>query len=292
MQHAVDGERDLAGLLDRGQAVAALVIPPDFGERLARHERASVQLLLDGSNANTATVAQGYAQQIVGNFALDQVRAATPDLQLPIDYRPRVWYNSQLRYSYFMILSMIAAAGLVVGVVTASASIVREKERGTIEQILVTPVTAGELIAAKMVPTLLICMLGLVLSLAVAALFGVPMRGSPVLYFLLSALFVSSSIAIGILVGTCSGTLQQALLISIFGLIPVLFLSGTMVPLESMPLGFQYAALLSPATHYMEILRGVFLKGVGMEVLWRPTLALGAIALALLAMSLWRFGKQ
>lgn len=282
-------ESDVAQWLDRGNAVAALVIPDRFAERMGRGEPAHVQLLLDGSNANTATVAQGYAQQIVGSFALEQAQAAMPGMPLPIDYRPRIWYNSQLRYSYFMVLSMIAAAGLMVGVVTAAASIVREKESGTMEQILVTPVTAGELIGAKMLPPLFVCLVGLLLSLLIAAAFGVPFRGSLALYFALSSLFVLSSMSIGILVGVLTRTLQQALLVSIFTLIPVLFLSGTMVPLESMPTGFQYAALLSPVTHYIDILRGIFLKGVGFKVLWSPTLALAAIAFVLLGVSVWRF---
>ena len=291
VRHSATREADLARLLDKGQALVALVIPADFSERLARGEPASVQLLLDGSNANTATVAQGYAQRIVAQFAMEQAQASMPGLQPAVDYRPRIWYNSELRYSYFMVLSMIAAAGLVVGVVTAAASIVREKETGTIEQILVTPVTPGELIAAKMIPTLLICVVGLALSLLVARAFGVPMRGSLPLYFALSVLFLLSSMAIGILVGTLTRTLQQALLVSIFALIPVLFLSGTMVPIESMPVALQYGALLSPATHYMDILRGIFLKGVGMEALWPQSVALAAIGAALLGASVWRFGR-
>src|SRR5262249_8081323 len=158
--------------------------------------------VLDGSNANTATVAQGYAQRIVQSFALEQRAAASAGMPAPIDYRPRIWYNSQLRYSYFMVLSMIASAGMVVGVITTAASIVREKESGTIEQLMVTPITSGEMIGAKMLPTLLVCLFGLVLSLFVAAAFGVPMRGSLALYFALSSLFVVSSMGIGILVGT------------------------------------------------------------------------------------------
>lgn len=292
IEHASAEGADVSGLLDRGQALAALVIPSDFSKRLRRNEPVDVQLLLDGSNANTATVAHGYAQQIVRSFALQQALVRTPGMRASVDYRPRIWYNSQLRYSYFMILSMIAAAGLVVGVITAAASVVREKERGTIEQILVTPVTPGELIAAKMVPTLLVCLVGLALSAGIAGIFGVPMRGSLALYFALSSLFILSSMAIGILVGTLTSTLQQALLVSIFALIPVLFLSGTMVPLESMPIGFQHGALLSPATHYMEILRGIFLKGIGLEILWRPSLALAMIAGALIAVSVWRFRRS
>ena len=291
IDHSVTREADLARLLNNGSALAAVVIPTDFSRRLARVEPATVQLVLDGSNANTATVAQGYAQRIVQSFALEQNAGRGASMSSPIDYRPRIWYNSQLRYSYFMVLSMIAAAGMVVGVITTAASIVREKESGTIEQVLVTPITSAELIGAKMLPTLLVSLFGLVLSLFVAAGFGVPMRGSMLLYFVLSSLFVVSSMGIGILVGTLTQTLQQALLISLFALFPILFLSGTMVPLESMPVWLQYGALLSPVTHYMDVLRGIFLKGVGLTVLWPQTLAMTGIGAVLLTASLWRFRR-
>ena len=292
IQHMVSREADLVRLLNDGGALAAVIIPTDFSRRLARSDPVTIQLVLDGSNANTATVAQGYAQRIAQSFAMELAGGAGVQMSAPIDYRPRIWYNSELLYSYFMVLSMIANAGLLVGVVTTAASIVRERESGTIEQILVTPIASGELIGAKMLPTLLVCLFGLVLSLLVAGAFGVPMRGSPILYFALSALFVISSMGIGILVGTLTQTLQQALLISLFALFPILFLSGTMVPLESMPVWLQYGAQLSPVTHYMDVLRGVFLKGVGLEVLWRPALAMAASGAVLLATSLWRVRRS
>lgn len=291
IEHTVSREAELARLLNNGSALAAVVIPTDFSRRLAERDPVAIQLVLDGSNANTATVAQGYAQRIVQSFAMEQAGGEGTGMSAPIDYRPRIWYNSELRYSYFMVLSMIANAGLLVAVVTTAASIVRERESGTIEQLLVTPITSGELIGAKMLPTMLVCLVGLVLSLFVAAGYGVPMRGSLVLYFALSALFVISSMGIGILVGTLTQTLQQALLISLFALFPILFLSGTMVPLESMPVWLQYGALLSPVTHYMDVLRGIFLKGVGLEVLWPQALAMAGIGAVLLAGSLWRFRR-
>ena len=291
IKHTVSREADLVRLLNDGSALAAVIVPTDFSRRLAEREPVAIQLVLDGSNANTATVAQGYAQRIVQSYALEQATSRGAVMSAPIDYRPRIWYNSELRFSYFMVLSMIANAGMLVGVITTAASIVREKESGTIEQILVTPLTSGELIGAKMLPTLLVCLFGLILSLFVAAGYGVPMRGSLVLYFALSSLFVISSMGIGILVGTMTQTLQQALLISLFALFPILFLSGTMVPLESMPVWLQYGALLSPVTHYMDVLRGIFLKGVGLDVLWPQALAMAGIGAVLLGGSLWRFRR-
>jgi len=196
----------------------------------------------------------------------------------PVEHRPRVWYNSQLDYSYFMVLSMMALAGMMVGVITAAAGIVREKESGTLEQLLVTPVSPGEMVAAKLLPPLLVGLLALFPSLP--------------LFMLMSGVFLLSSLGIGILVAAVSDTLQQALLVSMLALMPLLFLSGTIVPLESMPRWLQYLAELSPLRHYMDAVLGLFLKGVGIEVLWPRLAAMTAIGATLLAVSVWRFQRD
>ncbi len=289
IEHLTTRDDELAALLDRGGALAAIVIPPEFSRRLADGAPVTVQLLLDGSNANTASVAQGYAQRIVQNFALEQARLGPVP---PIEYRPRIWYNSELRYSYFMVLSMVALAGMLVGVITAAASIVREKESGTIEQMMVTPIRPAEMIAVKMLPTLLVGLLALFPSLLIAAWFGVPMRGSLPLFFLFSAVFLVSSMGIGILIATFAETLQQALLVSFFALFPIMFLSGTLVPVESMPKRLQVLAQLSPLTHYMDAILGIFLKGVGLDTLWRQAAAVTLIGAALLAASVLRLRRR
>lgn len=293
IEHLTTRNPEVAALLNRGAAMAAIIVPPEFSQRLAEGSPAAVQLLLDGSNANTAAVAQGYAQRIVMDYALERGRALvdTP-LLLPVEHRPRVWYNAELRYAYFMALSMIALSGTMVGVITVAAGIVREKESGTIEQLMVTPVTSTEMIIAKMMPTLVIGLLALFPSLLIAAWIGVPMRGSLVLFFLFSAVFLISSMGVGILIATVAETMQQALLISFLILFPVLFLSGTVVPLESMPVALQYLAALSPLRHYMEAILGIFFKGAGLEMLWPRLLAMIAIGVALLAVCVVRFKRR
>jgi len=286
--HAATTDAEVAALLDRGEVLAAVVIPPEFSRQLAQGAPASVQLLLDGSNANAASVAQGYAQRIVQNFALQRLVAGPPAVEL----RPRVWYNSELDYRHFMVLSMMTLSGMMVGMITAAAGVVREKESGTMEQLLVTPVSPGEMIAAKILPPLLFCLLALFPSMLVASVFGVPLRGSLALFMLFSAVFLLSSMGIGVLVAVIADTLQQALLISFLVLFPVLFLSGTIVPLESMPLGLQYLAEASPLRHYMDAVLGLFLKGVGLDVLWPRLAAMLAIGAALLALSAWRFRRR
>jgi ABC-2 type transport system permease protein len=294
IRHVATRETQVAALLNRGEALAAVIISPEFSRRLAAGVPVSVQLLLDGSNANTASVAQGYAQRIVQEYALEKIRtfASAPNGALPVEYRPRIWYNSELKYSYFMVLSMISLATMMVGVITAAAGIVREKESGTIEQMMVTPIRPAEMIVAKMFPTLALGLFALIPSLLVAAWFGVPMRGSLLLFFLLSAVFLVSSMGIGILVATFAETLQQALLISFFALFPIMFLSGTLVPVESMPVGLQYLAEESPLRHYMDAVLGIFLKGVGIDLLWNRLTAIALIAAGLLAISLFRLRRR
>lgn len=292
VEHQATREDQVAELLDQGRTVAAIVIPPDFSRRLARGEPVSIQLLLDGSNANTASVAQGYAWQIIHSYAMEQVQTSAQGPMPRIEHRPRIWYNSELKYSYFMVLSMISLAGMMVGVITAAAGIVREKEAGTIEQMLVSPVRPGELIVAKMLPPLFVGLVALLPSLLVAAWVGVPMRGNLAWFFLFSAIFLVSSMGIGILIATVAHTLQQALLISFLALFPILFLSGTVVPLESMPPGLRLLAELSPLRHYMDAVLSIFLKGAGLDILWPRLAAMVLIGIALLGASLLRFRKH
>lgn len=276
--------RDLEWTLQSGKARAALVVPPGFGADLARGGDTEIQLLLDGSNANTAAISRGYAMRMVGEF---ERRRATEAL-VPrgrVEARVRVWYNPDQTNTSFIVLSMIALAALMVGVIHPAASIVREKERGTIEQLRVTPVRVWELFLAKTVPMMLIGLLAVFPSLAIVGWFGIPLNGSLLLFLALTALFLVSAIGIGVLVASVCATLQQALLLSFFGLFPVMFLSGTLVPVESMPAGLQWAAEASPLLHYLEITLGIFLKGVGWQALQGHALALAVIGATLLAVA-------
>lgn len=272
--------RDVAAAepyLERGEAQAVLVIPVDFETELQRGSGQALQFLVDGSNANTAAVARGYALQTVEAF---RMRRGTLD-ERQVAAQLRTWYNPDQTNVSFTVLAMIALAGLMTGVVHPAASIVREKEVGTIEQLMVTPIRRGELFIAKTVPTLLIGLIAVLPSLALVGWFGVPVRGSLPLFFALTALFLLSAIGLGVLVAAVSRTLQQALLLAFFGLFPLMFLSGTVVPVESMPNLLQQLSLASPLRHYLDITLGIFLKGAGMEILWPHALALVAIGIPL-----------
>lgn len=283
-------EADAGQWLQSGRAVMALVVPRGFAERLARGEASPVQVLLDGTNSNTAAIARGYALKILGEFEAAWSARLGYTVQ-PVRVERRIWYNQSLSFASFMVLSMIALASMMIGVIQPAASIVREKEAGTIEQLMVTPISVAELFVAKTLPTLAMCLLAIFPSLLVAHAFDVPMRGGLGTFVALTGLFLVSAISLGVLIASMTRTLQQALLVSFFGLFPLLFLSGTMVPVESMPKALQIASLASPLRHYMEVILGVFLKGVGFGALWRQALALLAIGAALFGSAIFAFRR-
>lgn len=286
------GAGEAAATLQSDRARVAVIVPQGFGSRIARGEEAQVQLILDGSTSNAAAIARGYALRLLGEFqrrwAEDQGAAVAG-----VSPRLRVWYNPDQTNTSFIVLSMVALAALMVGMIHPAASIVREKEVGTIEQLRVTPIRTYELFLAKTTPTLLIGLLSVFPSLAIVGWFGVPLRGSLTLFLTLTALFLVSAIGLGVLVAAVSRTLQQALLLSFFGLFPVMFLSGTLVPVESMPVPLQWAAEASPLLHYLEITLGIYLKGIGWQELWPHALALAVIGLPLfvLAATIFRRGS-
>jgi len=272
-------EAQAEALLQAGGARVAVVIPETFARDLARGVPAAVQLLLDGADSNVAAQARGYALAIVQGFAPPRAVPA----HAPIHAVTRVWYNPDQSSERFTVLSMIALAGLIVGVIHPAASIVRERETGTLEQLRVTPIGTAELFVAKTLPTLLMGLLSVLPSLVIARVFDVPLAGSLGLFMALTGVFLVSAIGLGVLVAAVARTLQQALLLAFFGLFPLLFLSGTIAPVENMPEVLQRASVISPLRHYMDVILGIFLKGAGLAELWPQALALLAIGAALYA---------
>ena len=282
-------EAEAGAWLQSGRILAALVVPTGFGRDLRRGSAPAVQVLLDGTNSSTAAVARGYVLRVVSLFAREWFGDAPGHATaVPV---LRVWYNPDLTFTSFMVLSMLGLVAMLVGVVQPAASIVREKEVGTIEQLMVTPIRTGELFAAKVLPTLATGLLAVLPSLLIAHAYGVPLRGSLGLFLALTAVFLLSAISLGVLIASAVRTLQQALLLSFFGLFPIMFLSGTLVPIESMPEPLQRLSLLSPLRHYMDVVLGVFLKGAGIAELWPQALALAGIGAVLFSLSLLAFRR-
>ncbi len=280
---------DVVRALDHEDALVGLVIPVGFAEQLHSGNGAIVQLLLDGSQSNSATVAQGYAERIVQDFGQRYARGAT----LAVDLRERAWFNPNLASRNYNVPAVAGAIIFLVCLLLTSLAIVREREIGTLEQLMVSPLSAVELIAGKTIPFAIIGLFD-VLVVTVAALFWfqVPLAGSFPLLLFASLLFILSSLGIGLLISTVSKTQQEAFMTSFLVFMPTILLSGLMFPISSMPALFQWLTLINPMRHYLDIVRGIFLKGAGIAPLWPQYLTLAVIGSVVLIFAASRFRKQ
>ncbi len=284
-----DASADYEEALASGEIALALVIPPGFGRALDRGEPARVQLLADGTYSSFAQLALGHAGEIVAAYSGDiraewQARGGAATGPLPaVVNAVRLWYMPGLEYTHSQMVSMLAISALILGVLLPAAGIVREKEAGTLEQLLVTPLRPGEFVAAKLVPMGLLMVVGVAIGLLEARLlFGVPINGSLALFMGMSVLLLFTSMGLGAYVGAVARNLLQTLLLTFALLFPMLFLSGTVVPIENMPVFMQGITYLSPLRYYLPIAQGILFKGVGLEVLGLNAAALAAYGLLLM----------
>lgn len=298
-------DAELDRLLDSGQAALGLIIPTGLGRDLARGEPATVQVIADGTQPNAALLAIGYATRIVRRHSseievarLDPSGAAAAGGGMgSVVNRVRAWYVPEMAYIHFGMVSMVTLAVVMIGILLAAAAVVREKEAGTLEQLMVTPIRPWELILAKVVPMVVLELVGLAVGVALGVIvFGVSPHGNApatlALFFALSTLAFLASAGVGIWIATVAHNLQQALLLSFFILFPVMFLSGTLVPVTAMPDWLQAVSFVSPMRHYLSIALTLFLKGVGTSVLWPHVAVLGAFMVAILAFALMRFRRS
>jgi ABC-2 type transport system permease protein len=285
------GSRDaeVVAALDAGRAVVGVVVPAGFGTALAAGE-ATVQLLVDGTNSNVATVALGQAEGILARLGA----AAAPSPAPPaVELRDRAWYNPDLDSRDYNVPAVVGVLLFLVCLLLTALTVVREREIGTLEQLMVTPLLPLELIVGKALPFVLIGFVDLVMVTALARLwFDVPLAGSPLLLGVATLLFLLPSLGLGLLVSTVSQTQQEAFMASYLILVPAILLSGFMFPVRSMPPFFQVVSLANPLRHYLEIVRGIFLKGTGLAELWQQHLALLALGVVLLGGAAARFQKR
>jgi ABC-2 type transport system permease protein len=278
--------------LDRGDAWMALSIPPDYGQRVAARRPVVLQVVADGTDANSTNVAMGYARALVAGYTQELLPAqtATPLVSLEL----RVWFNPELESRDFMIPGIVALLLLVVTTNLSAMAIVREKEVGTLEQLNVTPLARWELITGKLLPYGLIGIVDVILVLVVALFwFQVPMRGSIPLLFAMSLVYLLSTLGLGLFISSISNTQQQAMLTTtFFFLMPMIYLSGFVFPIENMPAWIQPATYLIPLRYFLVIVRGIFLKGVGLETLWPQAVALLAWGLTVLLLATVRSSKR
>ncbi len=299
LAYDVGSETELRELIDGGQARAGLVIPPDYGASILGGRPAVVAFVLDGSDPNVASTSLAAAeligQSLATRLAVERLGggAALQAFQPLVQVRARVWYNPDLVSAFFMVPALIGMIlQLMTSMLTAN-SIVRERERGTIEQLIVTPIRSGELILGKILPYVLLAFFDTLEILVVGTLwFGVPIRGDLGLLLLLSCLFLLSSLGIGLFISTVARTQQEAMMLTYFTLLPTVFLSGFFFPLAAMPPVLRAISYLIPLRYYLTIIRSVLLKGVGLSSLGPEVLALTILALTWMGIAALRFRKS
>lgn len=296
-RYVVDKADEANKYIEEAKANIALVVPKDFGRRIFSRETAQVQVVLDGADANTANILLGYATQIVNSYA----RTVTVDysalrsgLSIPqVIPEPRVWFNPDLKSSNFMVPGVVAMVLMIITMTLTSVGVVKEKEIGTLEQIMVTPIKSYEFILGKLIPFVIIGFVDAVIVLAVARFwFGVPLVGSLPLLFLLSGLFILTTLGLGLFISTIAKSQGQAMMIAqFFFFMPFIFLSGFTFPIANMPEWIQALTYLIPLRYYLEIVRGIFLKGTDLAHLWPQTAALALFGAVILTLSVRRFRK-
>jgi ABC-2 type transport system permease protein len=278
--------QDVTVALDRGTATVALTIPAGFARELRSGRGAVVQTLIDGADASLARVAQSYAGQVAADFGARSTGAMHSG---GVDLRSRAWFNPSLESRFFNVPAIMGILMMMVCLILTALGVVREREIGTLDQLLVSPVTPTELMLGKTIPILGIGCIHLLVYLGLSIFhFGVPLQGSLFMILLAALLYLAAALSLGLLLSTVSRTQQEAFMLLILVLFPTVLLSGFLSPVESMPDVFQWIAAVNPVRYFMDILRGVFLKGIGLDVLWPQYLTLAAMATA----TLWLATRQ
>jgi ABC-2 type transport system permease protein len=288
---ASDRASDVGAALDEGRAVVGLDIPRGYAADLAAGRSPAVQLLVDGTNSNTATVAQGYATRIVQQHGI-RISGVPVGAALGIDLRSRAWFNPSLESRVYNVPAVIGVIVLLMCLLLTAMAVVRERELGTLEQLLVSPLSAGELMLGKTIPVAGIALVQMVLVTTVALLwFDVPLRGPLPALLLAAALFILAGLSFGLFISTISTTQQEAFLAMFLFLLPAIILSGFLYPIDTMPELFQTLTLGNPLRHFLEIVRGIFLRGAGVVELWVQFIVLTGMAGAGLLVATRRFRR-
>jgi ABC-2 type transport system permease protein len=299
LAYAVSSEAEIGTLIDNGSARAGMIIPAGYGRTIDSGHSAQVAFIIDGSDPTVASTALA-AAVLVGQARSTHLIAARLEkrglsslMQRPIDVRTQVWYNPGLVSAYYMIPALIGMILQFLTTMLTSTSIVRERERGTIEQLIVTPLRSWELVVGKLTPYVLISFMDTLEILAVGVLlFKVPINGNLALLLLLAALFLTTTLGIGLLISTIANTQQEAMLTTMFTILPSIFLSGFFFPLAAMPVWLRVVSYTIPLRYFLIIARGIVLKGVGAAALWSEILMLSVFAVVVMGAAAVRFRKS
>jgi ABC-2 type transport system permease protein len=299
VQRQLTDSRQIRDLIDRGQATVGLEIDAGFAQKLLKGQTAPLQVIVDATNSNTALIASSYISQIALGFARDyqqdRIGRIAPQLieQIPsVQLEPRPWYNPGLSSRWFFVPGVIGSLTLVLVITLTAFAVVREREIGTLEQIMVTPIRPFEFILGKTLPFFLIGLFDVSLIATVGTLwFQVPFRGHISVLLTGSVLFILCMLGAGLLISTVSATQQQAMVTAFFLIMPGVTFSGFGFPIATMPQWLQYVTYLIPLRYFLVVLRGVYLKGVGMDILWPQMAAMAALGFSLLTVAILRFHK-
>jgi ABC-2 type transport system permease protein len=287
--------------IDRGDARIGVVIPTNFGERLSSNRETAVQVIVDGADNNTATIALNYVSSITreysSNIMMTQMEAMLRRTNLsvpPIEAEPRIWFNPELKSVNFIVPGIIAVIMMIIGTVLTAVTIVKEKEQGTIEQIVSSPIRRYELMLGKVIPYAALAYLDLLLVLLFSRLlFGVEIKGSLLLLLIVAFFYLLGVLGMGILVSTVTDTQISAMLTAIIlSMLPSILLSGFIFPIRQMPRVIQVITIIVPARYFIEILRDIYLKGLGIEYFWREVLYILLFGFAMLTLAARRFRKR
>ena len=297
IEYVVNSYQEITELIDRGEAKAGIIIPPDFSQNLKHGKNAAIQMIVDASDSLTASSAISSAQLIAQmkskEILLKKIPGSASINVNAYDIRIRPWYNPDFVSAFYMVPGILGVVITLTMVMITSMAIVREREQGTMEQLIVTPIKSYELMLGKIIPYVLLGYIQMTLALIVGILvFDVPMRGSLGLLYLLTSLFIIASLTLGIMISNFAKTQMQAMQMSVFVFLPSMLLSGFMFPRESMPMLFNLLGNLLPISFYLEILRGIILKGIGINYLWSQTFALLTFIIVMLGISILKFKKK
>jgi len=285
--------------IDSGRALIALVVPRTFGGDVAASNDTAVQLITDGSDANTATLALNYAEAVVGAYGQELNlrelwRRGMQNVVVPLEPRPRLWFNADMQSKNFIVPGLIGVIMMVIAAMLTSLTIAREWERGTMEQLISTPVKGPELIVGKLVPYFAIGLFDVLLAVLMGQfLFHVPLRGSVLLLFVMASIFLAGTQAMGILfsiVGRSQLLASQLAMLTTY--LPAFLLSGFMVPIANMPRPIQWVTYLVPARYFVTLLKGIYLKGVGLRTMWLEVTLLTAFGAAMVLLAIAIFKKK
>jgi ABC-2 type transport system permease protein len=291
-----DSYREVRRALDTGQAQVALIVPPRYARDLARGRRVSLQALLDGSDANTATMARTYLDGIAETYTLELLVARTPAAlrRLAVEGRTRVWFNPELQSKNYIVPGLIAVIMMVIAALLTSLTVAREWERGSMEQLIATPVRVPELVLGKLLPYFAIGLADVALAAVVGtAVFGVPFRGSPLLFFGITCIFLLGTLSLGLLISIrAKSQLVASQFAMVVTFLPAFLLSGFIFDIQNMPSWLQAITHIVPARYFITVLKGIFLKGVGPDILFPQALFLTGFSLLVVVAALGAFRKR